>query len=71
MIQYENFGPNGERRSELMTEERGTQVAGQTIMLGWPVVQRYVEDRDGQMISVVTFMTDTSGEVWRLLVNLH
>lgn len=65
-ITYEYFGPDGERDTRRMTQERAAQTIGERVLVGFDVVTRYLEDRTGGHYRITYFQSDITGKVWSI-----
>ena len=65
VIHYEYFGPNGERRSQVLDESQAAKQIGGRALIGFTVVQRYVGTRpDAEDVSLLYFQSEVTGKVW-------
>lgn len=64
MVHYEWFGPQGQRRSDEMSDEHAERSIGARVMIGFDVVQRSWSDENGDHVWVVYCQSDFDGRVW-------
>lgn len=64
MVQYEWFGPDGQRRSSAYDEREASSSIGNRVTIGFPVSQRHFESPSGESVWVVFFQSDVTGDVW-------
>lgn len=67
-IQYEHFGPRGERRSELMDAADASKTVGDRALIGFPMWARDVEAPDGSWCMIVVFQSEITGGVWAVYI---
>lgn len=64
-MQYEYFGPQGERRSREFTDQEAAESVGDRVICGFDVVQRDINAR-GQQLQIIYFQSEVTGKVWAL-----
>ncbi len=63
-MQYEYFGPQGQRRSEMLADPLAEKRIGERVVIGFDVVHRHLEDVKGEPFTLVYFQSDITGKVW-------
>lgn len=65
-VNYVYFDPSGAKREESMPYSRASRSIGDRVLVGFPLINRYVECPDGSHVAVAYFQSDTAGNVWAL-----
>lgn len=65
-MQYVHVDPDGNVTEREITQEAAILQIGERVMIGFPLVQRYVEGLDGSTTSVNYFQSDVTGRIWAL-----